>query len=159
MALFAATGAAVVLLDRARREAAAARERAREMERLAARGADALNAALASVSHDLRTPLTTIKALSQAIADEGDERALVVVEEADRLDRFVSELLDFSRLNGGAPLVRAELVAAEDVIGAALQQVSGSYPDRPIDASLEPAHELLVGRFDFDHTRCAPSST
>lgn len=137
---------AALAIDRVR--LAAAQEHAdalREADRLK----DAL---LASVSHDLRTPLTTIKALSQAIADEGDERALVVVEEADRLNRFVSDLLDFSRLNGGAPVLRAELVAAEDVIGAALQQVSGTYPDRPIDASLDPAHDLLVGRFDFDHT-------
>lgn len=137
---------AALAIDRVR--LAAAQEHAdalREADRLK----DAL---LASVSHDLRTPLTTIKALSQAIADEGDERALVVVEEADRLNRFVSDLLDFSRLNGGAPLVGAELVAAEDVIGAALQQVSGTYPDRPVEASLVPAHDLLVGRFDFDHT-------
>ncbi|HEX8455476.1 MAG TPA: ATP-binding protein [Longimicrobium sp.] len=137
---------AALAIDRVR--LAAAQEHA-EALREADRLKDAL---LASVSHDLRTPLTTIKALSQAIADEGDERALVVVEEADRLNRFVSDLLDFSRLNGGAPVLRAELVAAEDVIGAALQQVSGTYPDRPIDASLDPAHDLLVGRFDFDHT-------
>lgn len=137
---------AALAIDRVR--LAAAREHAdalREADRLK----DAL---LASVSHDLRTPLTTIMALSRAIADEGDERALVVVEEADRLNRFVSDLLDFSRLNGGAPRVRAELVAAEDVLGAALQQVSGSYPDRAIDASLKPGDDLLVGRFDFDHT-------
>jgi two-component system sensor histidine kinase KdpD len=41
---------------------------------------------LAMVSHDLRTPLTTIKGLAHEIADGGDERAEVIEEEADRLN-------------------------------------------------------------------------
>ena len=107
---------------------------------------------LASVSHDLRTPLTTIKALSHAIAAEGDERARIVEEEADRLNAFVSDLLDLSRLNAGAFTVTPDLVAAEDVLGAALQQVSGSIDGRELLASVEPGESLLVGRFDFVHT-------
>ena len=107
---------------------------------------------LASVSHDLRTPLTTIKALSHAIAAEGDERARIVEEEADRLNAFVSDLLDLSRLNAGAFTVMPDLVAAEDVLGAALQQVSGSINGRELLASVEPGESLLVGRFDFVHT-------
>jgi two-component system sensor histidine kinase KdpD len=107
---------------------------------------------LASVSHDLRTPLTTIKALSHAIAAEGDQRARIVEEEADRLNGFVSDLLDLSRLNAGAVSATAEIVAAEDVLGAALQQVSGSVNGREVLASVEAGGSLLVGRFDFVHT-------
>jgi two-component system sensor histidine kinase KdpD len=75
----------------------------------ALRQADRLkDALLASVSHDLRTPLTTIKALAHDIGVSGDERAVVIEEEADRLNRFVADLLDLSRLAGGALTVAPE---------------------------------------------------
>ena len=57
---------------------------------------------LASVSHDLRTPLTTIKALAQSEALRGNDSAAAIEEQADRLTRLVSDLLDLSRLKGGA---------------------------------------------------------
>src|SRR5262249_37794764 len=59
------------------------------------READRLkDALLASVSHDLRTPLTTIKALARDLSHV-DARAFVIEEEADRLNRMVANLLDF----------------------------------------------------------------
>jgi two-component system sensor histidine kinase KdpD len=137
---------AVLALERIRFAADAERaESLREADRLK----DAL---LASVSHDLRTPLTTIKALAHEMASGGDDRAVVIEEEADRLNRFVSDLLDLSRLNAGAEHMEPELIAAEDVLGAALQRVSGTTKGRTINASLDPRETLLVGRFDFVHT-------
>ncbi|MEX0907391.1 MAG: ATP-binding protein [Gemmatimonadota bacterium] len=141
LAYYAALG-----LERVRLTAVAERADAlREADRLK----DGL---LASISHDLRTPLTTIKALAHDIAADGDDRAMVIQEEADRLNRFVSDLLDLSRLNAGAPPLARELIAVEDVLGAALQQVSGTLDGRTIHAALDPAEPLLVGRFDFVHT-------
>jgi two-component system sensor histidine kinase KdpD len=113
---------------------------------------EAKNAVLASVSHDLRTPLTTIKALANEIRQEGDERAAIIEEEADRLNRFVADLLDLSRLMGGGFRVEAEINAAEDLVGAAMQRVSGAAGDRNVVASLDPSETLLLGRFDFVHS-------
>jgi two-component system sensor histidine kinase KdpD len=110
------------------------------------------NAVLASVSHDLRTPLTTIKALAHEIAADGDDRALTIEEEADRLNRFVGDLLDLSRLNSGSLQVHPVINAAEDLVGAALQRVSGTVGDHELVASLDPTEPLLLGRFDFVHT-------
>ena len=107
---------------------------------------------MASVSHDLRTPLTTIKALAHDMAENGEERAELIEAEADRLTTLVGDLLDFSRINSGSLPVAIEANEAEDLIGAALQQVMGSSKGREIKVSLDPAHPLLFGRFDFTHT-------
>jgi two-component system sensor histidine kinase KdpD len=141
LSYYAALGAERVRL-------AAAADRVESLSR-ADRLKDAL---LASVSHDLRTPLTTIKALAHDIAAEGDDRAITIEEEADRLNRFVADLLDLSRLTGGALVVRPEINAAEDLLGAALQRVGGSTNGRVVNASLDPGEALLLGKFDFVHS-------
>jgi two-component system sensor histidine kinase KdpD len=124
-----------------------------EAERAEAlREADRLkDALLASVSHDLRTPLTTIKALAHDIASDGDERAATIEQQSDRLNRMVADLLDLSRLNAGELPVRAELNAAEDVVGAAIQQVSAAFAGRELRTSIAWSEPVLVGRFDFVH--------
>jgi len=121
------------------------------------RQADTLKSALiAGLSHDLRTPLTSIKAVAHALSERGTQEAAVIEEEADRLNRLVADLLDLSRLNAGAMPMRLELNAAEDLIGAAVRQVRGTLGDRSIvvarsDVSLGSRNEaaVLVGRFDF----------
>jgi len=156
---FLVTGVvAAQLLARAQQEAEAARRQAAEVVRLSAEAeratalaeADRLkDALLASVSHDLRTPLTTIRAHAQDIASDGDLRGLEIAEEADRLNRIVADLLDLSQLKAGATAVQVELNAAEDLMGAALQRVSGPARGRTLRASLDPSEPVLVGRFDF----------
>lgn len=119
----------------------------------ALRRADRLkDAFLASVSHDLRTPLTTIKALAHELAVDGSQPALVIEEEADRLNRLVADLLDLSSIAANALPVHREIVAAEDVVGAALQQIGGLHRERNISVSLPPGGEIAVGLFDFRHT-------
>ena len=110
------------------------------------------DAVVASVSHDLRTPLTTIKALAHDLAAEGDERAATIEEEADRLNMFVTDLLDLSRLNSGTIRLALEANEAEDLLGAALQRVGGATGTRAIRVTLDEYEPLLFGRFDFAQT-------
>lgn len=112
----------------------------------------AKDAVLASVSHDLRTPLTTIKALAQELAETGDERAITIAEESDRLNRFVADMLDLSRLEAGAIALSLQPNEAEDLVGAAAQRISGQLKGRSLRVSVTPSGELLFGRFDFVHT-------
>jgi two-component system sensor histidine kinase KdpD len=125
-----------------------------EAERVEAlREADRLkDSLLATVSHDMRTPLTTIRGLAHAIAQEGDDRALVIEEEVERLNRFVADLLDLSRLHAGGVPTSVALNAAEDVMGAALQRVAGLADRHELRATLDPSAPVLVGRFDFAQT-------
>lgn len=138
---------AAQLLYRARAVAGAAREAAalREADRLK----DAL---LASVSHDLRTPLTTIKALAHDIRVEGDERAAVIEGETDRLTRLVADLLDLSRLRGGALSFDIQLTAADELLESVAQSVTGLPGADRLRMSLDSTEPLLIGRFDLVHS-------
>lgn len=158
-------GAPVLMLDAARRRflaalsyyAALGLERARlfheaahaETLREANRAKDQI---LASVSHDLRTPLTTIKVLAQGAEGRGDPSAPAIVEQADRLARMVRDLLDLSRLRAGSSSVTPELNTAEDLIGAALRQAQGILDGRTLTPHIDLESPVLVGTFDFVHT-------
>ncbi|HKW40299.1 MAG TPA: ATP-binding protein [Gemmatimonadales bacterium] len=126
----------------------AERARAAEAARQA-REVASLGGVLAAVSHDLRTPLTTITALAQAGVTRGDPNARAIEEEANRLTRLVSDLLDLSRLRGGALPVHPELNTAEDLVGAAVRQTAGLFTDRVLETKLDLTEPALVGRFDF----------
>ncbi|MGQ0815174.1 MAG: sensor histidine kinase [Gemmatimonadota bacterium] len=123
-----------------------------EAERAEAlRAADRLKDALiAAVSHDLRTPLTTIKGLAHDLARGGDDRALTIEKQADRLNRLVADLLDLSRLRAGALELTPELNSAEDLVGAALAQISGL--PRAADVYVAMPENVILGRFDFVHS-------
>ncbi|MGD8321100.1 MAG: ATP-binding protein [Gemmatimonadota bacterium] len=156
---FLVTGTAgAELMHRQQKAVALAEQRAREVARLSekARHVEALreanrlkDALLASVSHDLRTPLTSIRATAAELRQEGHESAAIIEEEADRLNRFVTDLLDLSRIRGGALPVEPELNAAEDLIGAALERVRGLPGAEGIRVQLPEGPTIPVGRFDF----------
>jgi K+-sensing histidine kinase KdpD len=158
---FLITGAVgAQLLHRAQTAASLAEQRAEEIERLAAeaehvealRAADRMkDALLASVSHDLRTPLTSIRATAAELREAGHESAAVIEEEADRLNRFVTDLLDLSRIRAGGLPVEAEINAAEDLIGAALLEIRGVPGANRVRVTLPEDDPVPVGRFDFVH--------
>ena len=167
-AYMAAAYVATELVALARDEADDARAAAREIERLAnervrlieaAEHAEVLrqaaqmkDALLASVSHDLRTPLTAIKALAHELAATGSATARTIEIEADRLTHLVSSLLDYSRIEGGALPVSAEVNTAEDVIGAVARQVVAVIGAHPFHRRVDVEGPVLAGRFDFLHT-------
>ncbi len=107
------------------------------------------DALLASVSHDLRTPLTTIKALAHELGEFGDERSQVIEEQADRLNRYVEQLLDLSRLTAGEMPVRVEVNALDDLLSALIEETEGRLGGRPLVVTVDESDALLVGRFDL----------
>ena len=109
------------------------------------------SALLDAVTHDLRTPLTSIKASvttlindfhskiegkeSAALDDEGRAEMLdVIEEETDRLNRFVEDLVEMARIEAGEMHLRRHWRAIEEIITAALERA----------APLTRGHEVLV---------------
>jgi two-component system sensor histidine kinase KdpD len=98
-------------------------------------------ALLAAVSHDLRTPLASIKAsASSLLSDEVDWSrdairgfARTIEGEADRLNAVVSNLLDMSRLQTGALHLKCRAVGLEEVVSAALGSLSGDMTTLTVD--------------------------
>lgn len=102
------------------------------VENEALRRSDKLRAALLnSISHDLRTPLSTVMGAATTLIDYGPtlkpgvagDLLISIREEAERLNRYVGDLLDMTRLEGGALRTRAEWTDARDVLGAAIQRI------------------------------------
>jgi len=106
-----------------------------------ARRSDALKSALLdSVSHDLRTPLASIRAAAGSLMDptvswsREDERATAasIDREADRLNRLVSNILDLSRIEAGGLVARHSAFPLEDLVPDILDRLRPTLGDRPI---------------------------
>ncbi|HEX4445264.1 MAG TPA: sensor histidine kinase KdpD, partial [Polyangiaceae bacterium] len=116
------------------------------------------NALLSSVSHDLRTPLGVVTGATSALLeddvpkDDATRRQLLVTahEEALRLNRLVSNLLDMTRLEAGALKVHKDLTPIEEIVGSALDRLEDRLKGRgvetsiPSDLPLVPFDAILV---------------
>lgn len=107
------------------------------------------DALLTAVSHDLRTPLTVIKALARRMADRGVEEASVIEGQADRLNRLVADLLDMSRLNSSVLRLSPEVAVAEDLMGAVMREAAVIAGPGRVVPIIERGKPLLLGRFDL----------
>jgi two-component system sensor histidine kinase KdpD len=129
------------------------RREATELE--IARRADALKSALLdTVSHDLRTPLASIRAAAGTLVDPEvafDETtarnaAAAIDAEAERLDRLVREVLDLSRIEAGSLRPDLEPLVLGDAVGAVVDRLQPILGDRPIHMDI--ADELPPVRAD-----------
>jgi len=117
-------------------------------------------AMMGAVSHDLRTPLTSVKAAVSTLRQDGDlmakaDRAelLELIEvQSDRLARLVTNLLDMTRIESGALVVRPSPVRVDELLEEAMAMVSGLVPrrrlcvDAPRDLPLLEIDPVLIGQ-------------
>ncbi len=147
------------LLDALMDQAALAIERVRLVEDLdrAKRAAEAdrlRSALLTSISHDLRTPLaavlgsaTTLHAMSHALSE--NERAdllITIVDESERLNRFIANLLDMTKLESGAIVPNSGFHDLGEIVGSALERASKILSQHRIEVDL--AKDLPMVQID-----------
>ncbi len=122
---------------------------ASEAGTLAAAG-DLRTAILSAVSHDLRTPLSGIKASVTSLLQEDvewtpearHEFLLTIDEESDRLNDLVGNLLDMSRLQTGALDVSLSAVGVDEVIPAALASIGARAAE--VDVDVDETHPRVL---------------
>jgi two-component system sensor histidine kinase KdpD len=117
-----------------------------------ARQSDALKSALLeSVSHDLRTPLASIRASAGTLMDRDvdvswdDVRtsATSIDREAERLNTLVANLLDLGRIEGGALRAATDALDLEDLVARAVGLAQPRLGERPIEMDVRGAPTIL----------------
>jgi two-component system sensor histidine kinase KdpD len=101
-------------------------------------------ALLTSISHDLRTPLaailgsaTTLKSQRQQLDQAAEEELIgTIQEEAERLNHFIANLLDMTRLESGAVEPHLDVVDLGDVVGSALRRAGKLLAQHEVDVEL-----------------------
>ncbi len=133
-------------LERARLAEAA------ETARIAAESENLRNTLLASISHDLRTPLAVIAASGSALAEHGatldqatrDSLARSVETKAREMSELVSNVLDLMRFESGQIALRREWETLDDLVGAALHRAEERLIAHPVElhipADLPPVY-------------------
>ena len=112
---------------------------------------------LSSLSHDLRTPLGAITGgasslLEGRVSDEATRRDLLqtILEESQRMNRLIGNLLDMIRVESGALQVQKEWQPLEEPVGVALIRLEERLRDHPVtvhlpgDLPLVPLDEVLI---------------
>lgn len=108
------------------------------------------NALLNAVSHDLRTPLTSIMGASSSLMTmtqgETKELAQTIYSQSARLDRLITNLLQVAVLDDGKIKILKELNSLEEVIGTSLKFLSKELRSHPL--TLNIAKDLPLVKFD-----------
>jgi two-component system, OmpR family, sensor histidine kinase KdpD len=151
------------LLESAARQMVVALERARldaqvVTARLDAETNEARAALFSSVTHDLRTPLATIKAGITSLLEEDAEhddarrRELLemVLEETDRLNRLLGNLLDLARIEAGALVPAKEPVAIDEIVETVLHRMERRFGSVRVRTQFRDAPEVAADPVQID---------
>jgi len=142
-ALDAVAGVVAIAIERAQFLAE------RDESELVRQKADLAATLLASLSHDLRTPLTAIKVAVENLrgnlpAEERSVQATAAITELDRLTRLFQDILDMARIDAAAIRVDRQWVVAADVVDAAAAHVRHALRSHAlrVDADTDMAVEI-----------------
>ena len=115
---------------------------------------------LGQLSHELRTPMTSIRSFSEILMDDAgvsdaQRRRFVSIinDESRRLTRLLDELLDIGRLEGGTIDLRLETIEIADALGRTLDAAAGMTRDAGVAVTAEPGRAGLRVRANPDRLR------
>jgi signal transduction histidine kinase len=104
----------------------------------------------AAISHDLRTPLASVRAMAEALADgvveEEGERAryyALIQREIERLDRMISDLFDLAQIDSGALRLEKRRLPLQEIVAEVVDGMRPQAEHRGIDLRFEAPDERL----------------
>jgi two-component system sensor histidine kinase KdpD len=109
------------------------------------------NSLLSAISHDLRTPLSTIIGSASALTeDEGHlqpqdklDLSRAIVDEAERMSNLVNNILDMARLDAGVVQLKKEWHPLDEIIGTVLTRLQKHLTGRPVKVKLPPGIPMV----------------
>ncbi|MEA3641248.1 MAG: sensor histidine kinase KdpD [Lamprobacter sp.] len=109
------------------------------------------SALLSSVSHDLRTPLasmigaaSSLRSLDEALSTKDRQELLeAVISEGERLNRYIQNLLDMTRLGHGALKLERDWIGIDDILNSALRRTRELLSQCRLVRNIEPGLPLL----------------
>ncbi|MEW6643108.1 MAG: sensor histidine kinase KdpD [Pseudomonadota bacterium] len=112
------------------------------------------SALLTSISHDLKTPLASVLGSASALRDfsaklsdpEKADLLATIIDESERLNRFIANLLDMTKLESGAVMPNIALHDLGDIVGSALRRASKILILHHVELSLQ--HDLPMLELD-----------
>jgi two-component system sensor histidine kinase KdpD len=108
------------------------------------------NALIASIAHDLRSPITTVKMLADP--EYGIDPAVAlrrIGDEADRINRYLSTMRHFSDVGTTGVLMNVESHVVDDLIGTAIASYASALRAREVRVTQEPGTRILLLRCDL----------
>ncbi|WP_339858218.1 sensor histidine kinase [Thalassospira alkalitolerans] len=137
-------------LERAASELRAANNRLKELDRLK-------DEFLTMVSHEFRTPLTSIRSFSEILVDTPEldpERAehfmSIIVRESERLTRLIDDHLDLARLEAGHSDWRPENIDPRSVLNESVEAIKGLLDNKGVTLDLDLTPETVTLHVDRD---------
>jgi two-component system sensor histidine kinase KdpD len=121
----------------------------RDAAELVRQKADLAATLLASLSHDLRTPLTAIRVAVENLGGElappdREAQTELATTELARLTRLIQDILDMARIDAAAILIERQWVSSADVVDAAMAHVRHALEDRTVNVDADSEVEVEI---------------
>ena len=137
-------------LEEATRELQVANEQLKELDRVK-------DDFMSSVTHELRTPLASIRAFSEILYDDPEidlperERFLgIIVSETERLSRLVNQVLDLAKIESGHADWRNDQVDLSDLVDGACELTAQLFSERGVRLVVDTPEQACIVRADRD---------
>ncbi len=109
------------------------------------------NSLLSAISHDLRTPLSTIIGSASTLAEDNGhlqpqdqlDLSRAIIDEAERMSNLVNNILDMAKLDSGALELNKQWHPVEEIIGTVLTLMQKQLVGRPVKVSLSPGMPMV----------------
>jgi len=113
---------------------------------------------ISDVSHELKTPISIISGYSEALKLEGiskeelSDYADIIIDESNRMNKLVRDLLKFTQIESGFITLDKEEIRIQDIINDVIKPLELKLNDKKIKLNVDVADEIIIGDYDMIET-------